>query len=141
MVIVWVPVLARVVVLSVRVEVPAPVMDVGLKLAVTPDGKPLAVKATAESNPPVTALVIVEVPELPLTTVTVVGEALRLKLAVTPVTVRLTVVVSVVLPLVPVTVIGYVPVTVVEPTVKVRTEVPPEVEMGLVPKPKVTPDG
>ena len=79
MVMVWVPVVARVVVLRVRVEVPAPVMEVGLKLAVTPEGSPLADKLIAELNPPVTALVIWEVPELPLTTVTEVGEVLQAK--------------------------------------------------------------
>ena len=97
---------ARVVVLSVRVDVPLPVMDVGLKVAVTPDGRPLADRVTAESKPPETVLVIVEVPELPLTTVSEVGDALRLKLALAgAVTVRATVVVCTRLPLVPVTVI------------------------------------
>ena len=63
----------------VMVEVPAPVMEVGLKLTVTPVGWPLADKEIAESNPPVTELVMVEVPELPCATVTEVGEAERLK--------------------------------------------------------------
>jgi hypothetical protein len=64
----------------VMVEVPAPVIEVGLKLTVTPVGWPLADKEIAESNPPVTVLVMVEVPELPCATVTDVGEAERLKL-------------------------------------------------------------
>jgi len=64
----------------VMVEVPAPVIEVGLKLTVTPVGWPLADKEIAESNPPVTVLVMVEVPELPCATVTEVGEAERLKL-------------------------------------------------------------
>lgn len=86
--------LARVVVLRVRVDVPVPVMDVGLKLAVTPDGSLLADKVTAELNPPETVLVIVEVTELPRTTLTEVGDALRAKLAPAgAVTVRVTVVV------------------------------------------------
>ena len=38
----------------VMVEVPAPVIEVGLKLTVTPVGWPLADKETAESKPPVT---------------------------------------------------------------------------------------
>lgn len=141
MVMVRVPVVARVVVLSVRVEVPVPVIEVGLKVAVTPDGRPLADKVTAELNPPETVLVIVEVPELPPVTVIDVGEALRVKLALAgAVTVRLTVVVSTRLPLVPVTVTVYVPVAVVEATVKVRVEVPvPVMEVGL--KPTVTPVG
>jgi len=49
----------------VTVEFPAPLMEVGLKLTVTPAGWPLAVSEIAELNPPVTVLVIVEFPELP----------------------------------------------------------------------------
>jgi hypothetical protein len=64
----------------VMIEVPAPVIEVGLKLTVTPVGWPLADKEIAESNPPVTVLVMVEVPALPCATVTEVGEAERLKL-------------------------------------------------------------
>ncbi len=63
----------------VMVEVPAPVIEVGLKLTVTPLGWPLADNVMAESKPPVTVLVIVEVPELPCATVTEDGEAERLK--------------------------------------------------------------
>jgi hypothetical protein len=37
---------------SVKYDVPEPVMELGLKLPVTPDGMPVAAKATAESNPP-----------------------------------------------------------------------------------------
>lgn len=65
--------------LIVMVEVPAPVIEVGLKVTVTPVGWPLADKEIAESNPPVTALVIVEVPILPWATVTEEGEAERVK--------------------------------------------------------------
>jgi hypothetical protein len=50
-----------------------------LKPTVTPVGWPAAVKETAESKPPVTVLVMVEVPELPCATETEVGEAERLK--------------------------------------------------------------
>jgi hypothetical protein len=104
---VWVPELARELTVSLRVDVPVPVMDGGLKLAVTLLGRPLADKVTAELNPPETVLVIVEVPELPLDTVTEVGEALRVKLALAgAVTVRVTVVVLTVDPAVPVMVIG-----------------------------------
>ena len=64
---------------SVTVEVPAPVIEVGLKPTVTPVGWPLADSAMAESNPPVTVLVMVLLPELPCTTETDEGEADRLK--------------------------------------------------------------
>ena len=66
-------------------------MDVGLKPTVTPVGWPDAVKATAESKPFTKATVIVEVPELPWTTETEVGEAEMVKLGA--VTVKVTVVV------------------------------------------------
>ena len=86
-------------------EVPAPVIEVGLKLTVTPVGWPDACKPITPLNPPVTALVIVELPCLPCCTETEVGEADRLKLGA--VTVRETVVVCVEAPdAVPVTVMG-----------------------------------
>ena len=113
MVTVLVPVLAPEDTVNLRVDFPVPVMDAGLKLAVTSAGKPLADKVTAESNPPETVLVIVVLPELPLRTLTEVGEALRVKLPVTgAVTVRLTVVELIIVPVfasVPVMVIEYVP--------------------------------
>lgn len=64
---------------SFMAEVPAPVIEVGLKPTVTPVGWPVADKEMAESNPPVTVLVMVEVPELPCATETEAGEAERLK--------------------------------------------------------------
>ena len=66
----------------VKVEVPEPgaAIDVGLKLAVTPVGWPVTVKATAESKPPEMAVVILDVPLLPFATETVVGEAEMVKL-------------------------------------------------------------
>ena len=88
----------------VMVELPAPVIDVGLKLTVTPVGCPEADSVIVPLNPPTTALVIVEVPALPCDTETELGEADRLKLGGT-VTVKLRVVISDVLPEVPVTVI------------------------------------
>ena len=112
---------------SLRVDFPEPgaPMDVGVKLAVTPDGSPLADKATAESKPPETAVVIVELPELRLDTVSEVGDALMVKLALAgAVTVRVTVDVCVTPPPVPVTVIVYVPAVVVEATAIVMVEVP-----------------
>jgi hypothetical protein len=60
------------------VELPVPVIDVGLKVMVTPVGAPEADSATAESNPPLTVLVIVEEPELPSTIETEPGEADKL---------------------------------------------------------------
>jgi hypothetical protein len=63
----------------VIVDVPFPVIDVGLNPTVTPVGAPEADKATAESNPPLTVLVIVDLPELPCATDTEPGDAERLK--------------------------------------------------------------
>jgi len=127
----------------VMVEAPEPgaAMDVGLKLTVTPVGWPLAVKAIAESKPPETVVEIVDVPLLPSSTETEVGEAEMLKLGLaTVVTVSETVVVSTVLPEVPVTVMLYVPVAADEATVIIMVEFPaPVIEVGL--KPMVTPVG
>lgn len=55
-------------------------MELGLKLTVTLLGWPLADKVMAESKPPEIAVVIVEWPELPLSTVIDVGDALMVKL-------------------------------------------------------------
>lgn len=93
----------------VIVELPEPgaAMDVGLKLTVTPVGWPVADKAIAELKPPDTAVVIVDVPLLPCTTETEVGEAEMVNAGVAvAVTVSETVVVSTVLPEVPFTVMG-----------------------------------
>jgi hypothetical protein len=69
---------------KVTVEVPEPgaAMEDGLKLTVTPDGAPDAVRATAELNPPETAVVIVELPLLPAATETAVGDAESVKAGV-----------------------------------------------------------
>jgi hypothetical protein len=127
----------------VMVDVPEPgaAMDAGLKPTVTPVGWPLAVKPIEELKPPETAVVIVEVPLLPCSTETEVGEAEMVNAGVpAAVTVSDTVVVSTVLPEVPVTVMVDVPVAVPEGTVTVMVEVPvPVIEAGL--KPTVTPDG
>jgi hypothetical protein len=90
----------------VMVEVPAPVIEVGLKVMVLALPSPVADKVIAESKPPVTVVVIVTLPELLRSMLIEVGEALMEKPAVAAVTVSVTVVVSVVLPEVPVTVIG-----------------------------------
>lgn len=60
-------------------ELPAPVIEVGLKPIVTPEGWPLAERLIAELKPPVTLLVTVLEPWLPCTTETEPGEAERLK--------------------------------------------------------------
>jgi hypothetical protein len=68
----------------VMVEEPLPVIEVGLKLTVTPLGWPLALNTTAVLNPPVTVLVMLEVPDAPCLTETVEGLAERLKPDVVP---------------------------------------------------------
>jgi hypothetical protein len=75
------PVVAVLLAERVRVEVPLPgaAIDVGLKLAVTPEGNPEADSETAELKPPLTLVVIVLVPELPSVIERLVGDALRLK--------------------------------------------------------------
>lgn len=93
--------------LTVMVEVPDPVMELGLKVTVWPLPCPEADKVIAEPKVPVTAVVIVEVPDAFLATVMLEGEAETVKPAVTDeVTVRETVVVWVRLPLVPVIVMA-----------------------------------
>ena len=61
----------------VMVEDPAPVIEAGLKVTVTPVGWPVADKEIAESKPPVTVVVMVDVPELPCATESEEGEAER----------------------------------------------------------------
>ena len=65
-------------------ELPEPgaAIGVGLNVTVTPVGWPLAVKAIAASKPPDTVVVIVELPLLPCTTETELGDAEMLKLGV-----------------------------------------------------------
>jgi len=63
---------------KVRVEVPAPVMDVGLKPTVTPDGWPDALRLIAEEKPPAMVLVIVDPPLLPCAAETDVAEREKL---------------------------------------------------------------
>ncbi len=65
--------------MTVMVEVPEPLTEVGLKLAVAPVGKPLDPKVTAPLKPPVAETVTVEIALLPWTTVCEVDEALREK--------------------------------------------------------------
>ena len=90
----------------VMVDVPAPVIDVGLKLTVTlvPVTEPDS--AIAEPKPPLTVVVMVTLPVFPRATESEVGDAAMVKFGVAPVMVRETVVVATVLPEVPLTVMG-----------------------------------
>ena len=130
---------------SVSVDVPEPgaAIDAGLKVAVTPVGNPLADNATAELNPPETAVVIVELPLLPCTTETAVGDADIVKAGVpAAVTVSEIVAVCVMPPPAPVTVIVDVPATAVEATAIVTADDPePGAAMDVGLKLTVTPLG
>jgi hypothetical protein len=79
---------------KVTVEVPAPGAEMveGLKLTVTPEGWPVAVKATAALKPPDMVVVTDVLALLPRLTLTEVGEAETAKLGGT-FTVKLMVVV------------------------------------------------
>ena len=79
--------------MKVSVDVPAPVIEVGLKAAVTPVGNPLAVRVTGESKPLVTVSVTVDVPVLPSFTEADVALSEKLGVA-TALTVSVRVVVS-----------------------------------------------
>jgi hypothetical protein len=71
---------AELVALTVNVVVPVVVLDVGLNVAVTPDGRPVAVKATEEPRPPLIVNVTVLVTfDPPWVTVRLDGEAERVK--------------------------------------------------------------
>ena len=88
------------------VEVPEPgaAIELGLKVTLFAPPCPEADKEIDELKPPEPAVVIVAGPELDRATVMVDGEALTVKFGFVPVTVSVTVVVSIVLPEVPVTV-------------------------------------
>lgn len=94
---------------SVKSTVPDPGAAMGflLKVAVTPVGSAEFDSVIAESNEPVVAVVTVAYPLWPWSREPVLGETEMVKLAATgAVTVRVTVVVSVVAPEVPVIVMG-----------------------------------
>lgn len=76
-----VPVVAVLLAVRVKDELPLPgaPIEAGLKLAVTPAGRPEADSVIAELNPPVTVVEIVVLPELPWATDKLVGEALNVK--------------------------------------------------------------
>lgn len=103
MVIGKVPVGAVLDTVRVKCDVPEPVMEVGLKIPVTPVGTPVADKATAESKPPETAMVTTAKPLWPRARDPEVGETAMVKApTVGPVTVSDTVAVCVTPPPVPV---------------------------------------
>src|SRR5262245_50330057 len=117
-----------------------PVVEGGVKVAVTPAGNPLAVSATLLVNPPVRVIVIVLVPLAPRVTVTLGGAADRVKSGVAAaLTVRPAVVERVKPPPVPLTVMVAGPVAAVLEAARVRVLLPPVVEGGV--KVAVTPAG
>jgi hypothetical protein len=121
-VMVWAPSGAVALIGTVMVEVPEPGAGMGLGLKVMvlefPD------KVMAESKPPPTFAVMVEVPELPRATVMALGEAEMAKVFVVVVTVRVIVVDCLTPPPVPVMVMVCVPFTVVVSTARIMVEVP-----------------
>jgi len=136
----YVPVGVDELVVSVRVEDPAPLIDVGLNAAVVPVGRPDALSATDELKPPEAVVVMVLVPLLPRVTCTDVGEAEMVNDGA--VTISETVAVCVIPPPVPVTVIEYVPLGVEEPAVSVSVEDPaPGAPIGVVLNAAVVPVG
>jgi hypothetical protein len=117
MVTVAVPPLAVAAAVNVNVLVDVP--GFGLKLAVTPLGRPEAENVTLPLNPFAGVIVTVLVPLVPWTRLRLPGEAEMLKLGAA-VTVRLTVVVCVMLPDVPVRVTVAVPTDAVALAVSVK---------------------
>ncbi len=91
----------------VMVELPLPGAGIGLglKLTVVPDGTPDVERVMALLKPPLTVVVIVDVPWFPCATLTDYGEAEIVKFGAA-VTVSVTVVFCWMPPLLPVTVIG-----------------------------------
>jgi metal-sulfur cluster biosynthetic enzyme len=140
-----VPAVAVVLAVNVSAELPLPgaAMDVGLKLAVSPEDNPEAESDTAELNPPFTAMETVVLPELPCATDKLGGETLRVKSgAVVAFTVSGTVSVCDIPPPLPVTVTFAVPVVAVLLAENVTVEFPfpgAPIEVGL--KLAVTPVG
>ena len=140
----YVPVVAVLETVRLKCAVPEPgaAIEAGLKLAVTPEGSAECDREIAALNEPEVVVVTVAYPLWPWSRDPELGETEIVKLAATgAVTVRFTVVVSVVAPEVPVMVIGYVPVGVDELVVNVSVELPLPVvnELGL--KLAVTPEG
>src|SRR5258708_14846411 len=119
-----VPLLAFLAAVIVMTDDPVPGagMGFGLKLTVTRPPWPEADNEIAELKPFKAVVLIVELPELPRATVTEFGEAVMLKAAVTPVTVRETVVGCGMPPPPPVTVMVCVPRGTPPPTAPVLEE-------------------
>src|SRR5262245_6015140 len=117
-----------------------PVVDGGVKVAVTPAGNPLALSATLPVNPPVRVIVIVLVPLAPRVIVTLGGAAESVKLGVaTSFTVRPTVVERLRPPPLPLIVTVAAPSVAVLEAARVRVLLPPVVDGGA--KVAVTPVG
>lgn len=74
-----VPVAAVLLAVRVRVELPGVLIDAGLKLAVTPEGRPDADSATLELKPPRADVETVVVAELPCVSDRLEGARLRVK--------------------------------------------------------------
>lgn len=74
-----VPLAAEEPTVTVMVEAPAAVIEVGLKPTVMPAGTPVADRMMVELKPPVGVLLMVEVPELPGASVSDTGDAERMK--------------------------------------------------------------
>jgi hypothetical protein len=109
-----------------------PVVEAGLKLAVTPPGNPLAVNATPLVKPPERVIAIATVPLAPLLTVRLGGVAESVKFGVCDwFTVKLIVAVLVRPPPVPVTVIVAAPSVAVAEAANVNTLLVPVAEAGL----------
>lgn len=138
-----VPVVAVLLAVNVKVELPLPgaAIEAALKLAVTPVGNPEADSATAELNPPLTFVVIVELPDVPCARDRLEGEATMVKSGDwAAFTVSDSVAVCVTPPPVPVMVTFAVPAAAVLLAVRVRLELPGvPTEAGL--KLAVTPVG
>src|SRR6202451_1539253 len=119
--------------------VPLALSDDGAKLALTPDGRVLALRDTLPVRPPTKVMVIVLVGFDPGGRLIAAGDTQIVKFG-SAVTVRLSIVLSVVAPLVPVTVTVAVPTVAVADAVKVSV-LPddPVTEVGL--KAAVTPTG
>lgn len=138
-----VPVAAVLPAVSVSVELPGAPTDAGLKLAVTPEGRPEADKETAELKPPRAEIETEVVPEVPWVTDSLEGERLKVKSGgCTAVTVTETIVVWVTPPPAAVTVMLNVPAAATLLAEMVSTELPlpgAAIEVGL--KLAVTPEG
>jgi len=110
----------------------APVVDGGLKVAVTPLGNPLALKATLLVNPPVRVIVIVLAPLAPRFTVKLAGLAESVKsVGGGALTVRINVVERVSPPPEPLMVRLVIPVAAALDAARVNALLPPVVEVGL----------